>query len=149
MKQIKDEHIIEACNNNTSMGRAAKALGVSTQWLRKRAIPLGCHKPNRGGKGTPKFPNGHKSVLKFDIEKWNRNENQNVGRWCIKYWILKLELIPYKCENGCDIMWRGEKLTLDLDHINGINDDHRKSNLRFLCPNCHSQTHTFRNKCRD
>ena len=35
------------------------------------------------------------------------------------------------------------KLTLQLDHINGINNDNRKENLRFLCPNCHSQTDTF------
>ena len=38
------------------------------------------------------------------------------------------------------------KLTLQLDHINGINNDNRKENLRFLCPNCHSQTNTFAGK---
>lgn len=39
--------------------------------------------------------------------------------------------------------WLGHKLTLQLDHINGINNDHRLENLRFLCPNCHSQTETY------
>lgn len=44
--------------------------------------------------------------------------------------------------------WRGEPITLHLDHVNGIRDDHRRENLRFLCPNCHSQTDTYcgRNK---
>ena len=32
---------------------------------------------------------------------------------------------------------------LQLDHINGINTDHRLENLRLLCPNCHSQTPTY------
>jgi 5-methylcytosine-specific restriction endonuclease McrA len=30
-----------------------------------------------------------------------------------------------------------------LDHINGIPNDNRIENLRFLCPNCNSQTDTF------
>jgi len=62
--------------------------------------------------------------------------------------ILRKELIPYKC-GICGIQeWNGKKLSLHLDHINGINNDHRLENLRFLCPNCHSQTHTYtgRNK---
>jgi RNA polymerase subunit RPABC4/transcription elongation factor Spt4 len=39
--------------------------------------------------------------------------------------------------------WNGKVLTLQVDHINGVNDDHRLENLRFLCPNCHSQTPTY------
>jgi hypothetical protein len=44
--------------------------------------------------------------------------------------------------------WRGRKLALHLDHVNGVGDDHRLENLRLLCPNCHSQTETYcgRNK---
>ncbi len=50
----------------------------------------------------------------------------------------------YKCE-CCSIggEWNGKILNLQLDHINGINDDNRIENLRFICPNCHSQTKTF------
>jgi 5-methylcytosine-specific restriction endonuclease McrA len=39
--------------------------------------------------------------------------------------------------------WRGSPLSLVLDHINGDPHDHRLENLRFLCPNCNSQTPTF------
>ena len=39
--------------------------------------------------------------------------------------------------------WRGRKLRLRLDHINGNPRDHRLDNLRFLCPNCDSLTDTY------
>ena len=51
-----------------------------------------------------------------------------------------------KCSNGSK--WMNEELTLALDHINGDRYDNRKENLRFLCPNCHSQTNTFGKKKR-
>lgn len=42
-------------------------------------------------------------------------------------------------------MWNGKVLNLEIDHINGDRSDSRVCNLRLLCPNCHSQTVTFRN----
>lgn len=53
---------------------------------------------------------------------------------------------PYIC-NECGILeYNNKPISLQLDHINGINDDNRLENLRFLCPNCHSQTDTFSGK---
>lgn len=58
--------------------------------------------------------------------------------------ILKDKLLPYCCDIcGLNPTWQGCKLTLSLDHKSGVNTDHRLSNLRFLCPNCHSQTETY------
>lgn len=42
------------------------------------------------------------------------------------------------CCGQCD-EWMGHKLTLDVDHIDENWLDDRAENLRFLCPNCHSQ----------
>ena len=56
----------------------------------------------------------------------------------------KLEYICAICGNNG--FWNNQPLTLTLDHINGKHLDHRIENLRFLCPNCHSQTETFSGK---
>jgi len=58
--------------------------------------------------------------------------------------LIEYELLDYSCQI-CEAPaeWQGEPITLQLDHINGVNNDHRLENLRFLCPNCHSQTTTW------
>lgn len=42
--------------------------------------------------------------------------------------------------------WNGKILRLQIDHRNGKNWDNRPENVRFLCPNCHSQTDNFGSK---
>jgi hypothetical protein len=71
------------------------------------------------------------------------------ARSVIKKIVFRENLIPYQCsECGLGDSWADQKLSLVLDHRNGVSNDHRLSNLRFLCPNCNSQQSTFsgRNK---
>lgn len=75
--------------------------------------------------------------------------DSNYSRHLIKKRIILENIIPYKCKKcGLDPIWNNEKLVLVLDHENGINNDNRIENLRFLCPNCNSQTETFTGRNR-
>jgi len=42
--------------------------------------------------------------------------------------------------------WKGKKMSLILDHINGINNDNRLKNLRIVCPNCNATLSTHGGK---
>jgi hypothetical protein len=69
--------------------------------------------------------------------------NSPYGRSTVKSYIYKLGLKLIKCELcGLGEEWQGKKISLILDHINGINNDHRLENLRLVCPNCNATLDT-------
>lgn len=52
-----------------------------------------------------------------------------------------------ECCSVCGLKeWNGQPITLELDHISGNRKDESRDNLRLICPNCHSQTHTYKVK---
>lgn len=82
------------------------------------------------------------SVTKEEIFQ----QNSTASRSGLRRRAIKFGLYTGKCEEcGIGDVWNGKPLTIELDHVNGINDDNRVENLRWLCPNCHSQTPTHKN----
>jgi Zn finger protein HypA/HybF involved in hydrogenase expression len=67
-------------------------------------------------------------------------ENSNYGRCHLKKRLLEEGILKNIC-GVCNLLpaWNGKALTLQLHHINGVNDDNRIDNLILVCPNCHSQ----------
>ncbi len=61
---------------------------------------------------------------------------------------LLTELVGGQCTKCALSTWLNEKITLQVDHIDGNAGNNMPVNLRLLCPNCHSQSDTFgaRNK---
>jgi len=49
----------------------------------------------------------------------------------------------YVCSECGISEYNNKPIRLQIDHINGDNKDHRQENLRYLCPNCHTQTETW------
>jgi hypothetical protein len=51
-----------------------------------------------------------------------------------------------KC-NNCGIShWNDKRITLEYEHKDGNNQNNSRENVEALCPNCHSQTTTWRGR---
>lgn len=42
--------------------------------------------------------------------------------------------------------WNGKPLTLELEHKDGNSKNNNEDNVCLICPNCHSQTDTYKSK---
>lgn len=143
LRKYTKEQFVEAWNEGSSLNEVSKILGIkgissdSFSILKRTAILL----------ELPEYPTGVRKDIKsrrWEInELFSIHENTPPCNDVLKKKILKHNFKQYKCEL-CDIdTWLDLKLSLHLDHINGNTKDNRLENLRFLCPNCHSQTETF------
>lgn len=73
-------------------------------------------------------------------------KNSKVSQHCL---VVRYKRIspPEKCSScNTGLTYNNLPLTLQLDHTNGDSKDNRLENLRWLCPNCHSQTETYGTK---
>ena len=140
-----DEQFVELVRNSTNISEVLFKLGYSIKgnsWgfsqVRRRMEALNL---------TPQQFKGKSALKTSDDRLVNPEnllcENSKHARNVLRRYILSNNLIPYRCAICGITHWNNKALSLELDHINGINNDNRLENLRFLCPNCHSQTTTY------
>jgi 5-methylcytosine-specific restriction endonuclease McrA len=126
------------------MVKAASDLKIHFNTLKKRALEYNCYKPNPGLKG------GNKKVNpKISLVEILEGKHPSFQTYKLKLRLYKEGIFENKC-SICGIdSWTNKPLNMELDHINGDRTDHKLDNLRILCPNCHSQTETYRSKNRN
>lgn len=143
-KRVSNEQMIQTVREANCIKDVLKRLGMAQSGGNYKTIKR-CIE--RYGLDTSHFSKlgfqpGHNCATKLlDEEVFVINGNYN--RFKLKTRILKDHLLPEICSRCGILEWQGEKLSLHLDHINGIRNDNRLENLRFLCPNCHSLTETY------
>lgn len=144
--ELTDEQFVNLVKNSTNISEVLFKLGYSIKgnsWgfskIRRRMDDLNLSFADFKGKSPMISKNTLKEISSEQLFKENSKHNRTV----IRRYILKNKLLPYKCAICGVKEWNNKTLSLELDHINGINTDNRLENLRFLCPNCHSQTTTY------
>jgi HNH endonuclease len=78
--------------------------------------------------------------------------NSTYPRGKLKRRLLRAGLKEHVCEMcGQGETWNGRRMSLILDHVNGVSNDNRLENLRMVCPNCAAtlDTHCGRNIPRE
>jgi hypothetical protein len=79
-------------------------------------------------------------------------ENSSYARGELKERLFAAGIKQRVCEIcGQGELWHGKRMSLVLDHINGVSNDHRLENLRIVCANCAAtlETHCGRNLPRE
>ena len=86
--------------------------------------------------------NSAKNKAKLVEERISKTPFHELSTKLKKKLILKEQ--NFSCtECGTGEIWNEKPLSLQLDHISGDRSDNSRSNLRMLCPNCHTQTSTW------
>lgn len=98
-------------------------------------------------KKLEKYDTSHFSSTKMTpISRTPENtfiENSTTDQKTLRKLYIQGEYSKYECSIcGLQPEWQGKELTLILDHINGVNNDDRLENLRWVCPNCNQQLET-------
>ena len=137
MKRTKEE-IIEAIENSKSMAQAADSLDLAFSTFKRYAEKYGLYDAsNQAGKGTIKVKKKLKDVF---------SGKQHLVTSQLRVRLIREGYKTHKCENCGISEWNGKAISLELDHVSGVRSDNSLENLKLLCPNCHSQTHTFRGR---
>lgn len=139
--RIGDKVFIQTCQSAPSMAQAASILGLHFNSFKKRALELGCYKPNQAGigirKNTPKIP------IEEIIFK---NLHPHYQSYKLKLRLFNEKIKTNQCESCGITSWNEKPLQMELHHKDGDRTNHSLNNLLILCPNCHSQTDNFRAK---
>ena len=153
MRQYDSQWLQELCSDSYSyaevLRKAGRKQGGGAQiTLKKKIEEFGIDITHFTGMQWHKSPN---QPPQQGREKYSLDEifikNSLITQKVLRGYVERHHVLEYKCVNcGCDGNWQGGKIALEIDHIDGDNTNNELSNLRYLCPNCHALTDTYRGR---
>jgi len=133
---LKRNEVKKAIESTPTMGGAAKFLKLDWRTFKRIAEDHGLYKPSRGNQHSTRFET--EDILNGIHPQYPTSK--------LSKRLVKEGYKKYKCEQCGITNWNNEPISLELNHIDGDNGNHSLVNLELICPNCHSQTPTYRSK---
>jgi hypothetical protein len=142
--QINETEFKEVVYSSMTMAQASAKLGLHFNTFKRIAVKLGVYNPNQSGKGIKK----DMSSITIPLTEILEGKHPSYQTYKLKNRMLKEGILINICSECGISEWNGKSISLELDHVDGVRTNHKLENLRLLCPNCHSQTDTYRSKNR-
>lgn len=147
--KVSDEEFSMHTKNSYSIACLCRKLGIrplggNYKTVKARIKKLGLDtshftgQAHNRGKKLPRCGKPLDEILVQDSSYTSTNH--------LKQRLIKDGVKDAVCEECKLSMWNEKPIPLELEHINGVNTDHRLENLKILCPNCHAQTDCYRGR---
>ena len=154
LRKYDKEWLTELCQESYSYAEVLKKAGRSpysggsVQTLKNKIEEYQIDISHFTGQRWQQSPNQKPQTY---TEKYTLEEvfvkNSPVTQKVLRGYVERHSLLEYKCVVcGCDGHWQNGQISLELDHIDGDNTNNTITNLRYLCPNCHALTETYRGR---
>lgn len=150
MRKWTDEQLIAAVETSNTMSDVIRKIGLSVTaagnrgTIKKHIERLNLDTSHWLGQSwvsdKKRLHPKYREIESILVENSDYKTSHLLGR------LLKADLKTHQCESCKLTHWLEQPIALEVDHINGVPNDHRIENLRLLCPNCHAQTPTWRGR---
>lgn len=134
------DRVIAASNTGRSAAEAAAILGIKPATYKRYAEKYDCYVTNKSGKGKPK----QKASIPLEDILAGLHPQYQSNKLRIR--LLEEKYFDHICSKCSNTEWLGVPIPLELEHIDGVNNNHKLENLELLCPNCHAMTSTYRGR---
>ena len=126
---LRHLNLKQAGGTHTHISRKVKEFNIDTSHFKGQGSNL--------GKVFPKQRRSKENILVVLPDGSRREKRKLLLRSMLEEGLTYQCAICYTGDS-----WHGSDLTLEIDHIDGNWYNNLIDNLRFLCPNCHSQQKT-------